>query len=74
MSLDAGIWGGDDNPAAILVTEVIRSLLPVLERFGIAKGQEVAIQLATGPQPAGNPGFGWRSDFAFAHRRVGEID
>ena len=25
MSLDAGIWGGDDNPAAILVTEVIRS-------------------------------------------------
>jgi ubiquinone/menaquinone biosynthesis C-methylase UbiE len=28
MSLDAGIWGGDDNPAASMVTEVIRSLLP----------------------------------------------
>jgi hypothetical protein len=37
LSLDAGIWGGNDNPAAMMVAEVIRSLLPVLEKFGIAK-------------------------------------
>jgi SAM-dependent methyltransferase len=43
MSLEAGIWGGADNPATMMVAEVIRSLLPVLERSGIASEAEVAI-------------------------------
>src|SRR5260221_2121248 len=30
LSLDAGIWGGDNNPAAAMVTDVVRSLLPTL--------------------------------------------
>ena len=42
MSLDAGIWGGE-GPAATLVTEVMRSLLPVLPKFGIATEAEVEI-------------------------------
>ncbi|HSM79358.1 MAG TPA: hypothetical protein VLT57_17085 [Bryobacteraceae bacterium] len=42
LSLDAGIWGGADNPAAVMVTEVTRSLLPVL-KAGIATEAEVAI-------------------------------
>jgi hypothetical protein len=43
MSLDAGIWGGGDNPAASMITEVIRSLLPVLEKSGIATAAQVEI-------------------------------
>lgn len=43
MSLDAGIWGGEKNPASSLVTEVIRSLLPVLEKSGIATEAQVGI-------------------------------
>jgi SAM-dependent methyltransferase len=43
MSLDAGIWGGEDNPAVTLVTDVIRSLLPVLEKSGIATEAQVEI-------------------------------
>ncbi len=43
MSLDAGIWGGDDNPAAMMMTEVIRSLLPLLEKSGIATKEQVGI-------------------------------
>ena len=43
MSLDAGIWGGPDNPAAMMVSEVIRSLLPVLVKAGIATEAQVAI-------------------------------
>lgn len=43
LSLDAGIWGGDDNPAAMMVAEVIHSLLPVLEKFGIAAEAQVEI-------------------------------
>lgn len=43
LSLDAGIWGGADNPAAVMVTEVTRSLLPVLIKAGIATEAEVAI-------------------------------
>lgn len=43
MSLDAGVWGGADNPAASMVTEVVRSLLPVLEKSGIATEAQVEI-------------------------------
>jgi hypothetical protein len=38
-----GIWGGDDNPAAMMVAEVICSLLPVLEKFEIASEAQVEI-------------------------------
>jgi hypothetical protein len=43
MSLDAGIWGGVDNTPSILVSDVIRSLLPVLVNAGIATEEQVAI-------------------------------
>ena len=43
MSLDAGIWGGAHNPAALLVADVVQSLLPVLVTNGIATESEVAI-------------------------------
>ncbi len=43
LCLDAGIWGGGENPAAYMVSEVIRSLLPALEKFGITTAQEVQI-------------------------------
>ena len=43
LSLDAGIWGGEDNPAPALVAEVVRSLLPVLEKSGIATEAQVEI-------------------------------
>jgi SAM-dependent methyltransferase len=43
MSLDAGIWGAHGNPAPDMVSDVIRSLLPALVKFGIATQDEVAI-------------------------------
>jgi SAM-dependent methyltransferase len=43
MSLDAGIWGGTDDTVPALVSEVVRSLLPVLVKAGIASEAEVAI-------------------------------
>ncbi len=44
MSLDAGIWGGkEDNPAPAMVTDVVRSLLPVLVKSGIATEAQVEI-------------------------------
>ena len=43
MSLDAGIWGGADNPAAVMLTDVARSLLPAIEKFGIATPAQVQI-------------------------------
>jgi SAM-dependent methyltransferase len=43
LSLDAGIWGGDGKPAAILAAEVVRSLLPVLVKHGIATEHQVAV-------------------------------
>jgi SAM-dependent methyltransferase len=43
MSLEAGIWGGEDNAAATLLSDVIRSLLPVIEKFGIATAEKVEI-------------------------------
>jgi SAM-dependent methyltransferase len=43
LSLDAGIWGGDANPAAEMVTDVIRSLMPVLLKMGITTEAEVQI-------------------------------
>ena len=43
MSLDALIGGGPDNPGSALVPDVIRSLLPALERFGIATAAQVGI-------------------------------
>ena len=42
MSLDGGIWGGADNPATPMVAEVVRSLLPVLVKAGIATEEQVA--------------------------------
>jgi ubiquinone/menaquinone biosynthesis C-methylase UbiE len=43
MSVDAGIWGGADNPAATMVSEVVRTLLPLLVKAGIATEAQVAI-------------------------------
>jgi ubiquinone/menaquinone biosynthesis C-methylase UbiE len=43
MSLDAGIWGGAENPGATMVTEVVRSLLPLLVKTGIATEEQVDI-------------------------------
>jgi SAM-dependent methyltransferase len=43
MSFDAGIWGGPENPATHMLSEVVRSLLPVLQKFNIATEAEVAI-------------------------------
>jgi SAM-dependent methyltransferase len=43
MSIDGGIWGGPDNPAAIMVSEVMRTLLPLLLKSGIATEEQVGI-------------------------------
>jgi hypothetical protein len=43
LSLDAGIWGGADNPAASMVADVVQSLLPALLQNGIATEAEVGI-------------------------------
>jgi SAM-dependent methyltransferase len=48
MSLDAGIWGGQDGTPATMVTDVIRSLLPVLAKMGIATAAEVEIDSLQG--------------------------
>lgn len=44
MSMDASIGGGAQSPGSVLLPEVIRSLLPVIERFGIATAEEVEIE------------------------------
>ncbi len=44
MSLDAGIWAGAGNPGAQLLADVVRSLLPALEKFGIATAAQVEIE------------------------------
>jgi SAM-dependent methyltransferase len=43
MSLDAGIWGGADTSAPTMVADVVRSLLPVIVKAGIASEAEVGI-------------------------------
>ncbi len=43
MNLYALAGGGAGNPASILVPEVLRSLMPVIERFGIATAAEVGL-------------------------------
>jgi SAM-dependent methyltransferase len=43
MSLDAGIWGGADNPATSMVADVVQSLLPVMVMHGIATESPVGI-------------------------------
>jgi hypothetical protein len=43
MSLDAGIWGGSDETPAVMVSDVVRSLLPALLKYGIATEAEVEI-------------------------------
>jgi SAM-dependent methyltransferase len=43
MSLDAGIWGGEDNSAATMVSDVIQSLLPVLVNAGIATEAQIEV-------------------------------
>ncbi|HVW84502.1 MAG TPA: class I SAM-dependent methyltransferase [Bryobacteraceae bacterium] len=43
MSLDAGIWGGGNNPAAVMVSDVVRSLLPVAAKLGLPPEPESAI-------------------------------
>jgi ubiquinone/menaquinone biosynthesis C-methylase UbiE len=44
MSLEASIGGGEKNPGSLLLPEVIRSLLPVIERLGIAAAGQVQIE------------------------------
>jgi SAM-dependent methyltransferase len=43
MRMDALITGGPDSPAYDLVTEVIQSLLPVMEKLNIATAAEINI-------------------------------
>ena len=43
MSLEAAIWGGDQNPGAVLVSETVRTLLPVILKLGAATAEEVEI-------------------------------
>jgi SAM-dependent methyltransferase len=43
ISLDTGIWGADDTLASAMVADVIRALLPVLVKAGIATEAEVDI-------------------------------
>ena len=44
MSLEAAIGGGANDPGSLLLPEVIRSLLPVIERLGIATAEQVQIE------------------------------
>jgi SAM-dependent methyltransferase len=44
MSLEASIGGGENDPGSALLPEVIRSLLPVMERLGIASAEQVQIE------------------------------
>lgn len=43
MRIDAAIGAGSGHPAYQAITEVMRSLLPVLEKFGIASAAELDI-------------------------------
>ena len=43
MSSQAGIWGGNDSTPGILVSDVIRSILPAMVKFGIATEAQVEI-------------------------------
>ena len=43
MSLEACIGGGKDDPGSLLIPEVVRSLLPAIEKLGIATAQQVQI-------------------------------
>lgn len=43
MSLDANVGGGEGNPASILIPDLVRTLLPGLEKFGIATAAEIGI-------------------------------
>ncbi|MGH9666924.1 MAG: class I SAM-dependent methyltransferase, partial [Bryobacteraceae bacterium] len=43
LSLDAGIWGGANNPVGPMLTDVVRSLLLAIEKFGIATPAQVQI-------------------------------
>ena len=44
MSIEGGIWGGPDNPAAVMVSEVMLTLLPLLVKSGIATEEQVGMQ------------------------------
>ena len=44
MSLEASIGGGDSDPGSLLLPEVVRSLLPVIEELGIASAEEAEIE------------------------------
>lgn len=43
LTLNAGVWGGADSQGATLLTDVVRTLLPVITGRGIASHQEVDI-------------------------------
>ena len=44
MSLEASIGGGENDPGTLLLPEVTRSLLPVIEGLGIASAEQVQIE------------------------------
>jgi ubiquinone/menaquinone biosynthesis C-methylase UbiE len=44
MNLHARISGGHDSPHAAYLADIISSMLPVLEHYGIAKSDEVGIE------------------------------
>ncbi len=44
MLAEAVIGGGVDSPVPSILAELIRSLLPAMERYGIASRAEVAVE------------------------------
>jgi ubiquinone/menaquinone biosynthesis C-methylase UbiE len=44
LSLSARVEGGPDSPGYEVVAQTLRSVLPMMERFGVAKPEEVAIE------------------------------
>jgi hypothetical protein len=45
LRLDASIGGGPDSPAYELIVEVVRSLLPAMEKLGVATAADVGIDI-----------------------------
>jgi ubiquinone/menaquinone biosynthesis C-methylase UbiE len=44
MILNARVEGGLDSASYEVVAQIVRSVLPMMERFGVAKAEEVAIE------------------------------
>ena len=44
LLLDAPVGGGEDWPGYAYVADTVRSLLPMLERMGVATAEEVGVE------------------------------